>query len=312
MFQVVSICYIAVYNDRGVPAAFHVPKGKVIPFGAMEAALRNSGDEAKFNELLVKSETARVEDGELENICRQLQDLVGAQRPPSSVIEDIDQSMPAGARLIVRSSANVEDLEGMSGAGLYDSIPNVRASEPESFGKAVAQVWASLYTRRAVLSRRVAGVPQKEAAMAVLVQELLSPQLSFVLHTVSPVDKNENIVEAEIASGLGETLASGTRGSPWRIAGNKFDGNSKILAFANFSEELVVQGDGIADGNVTRQTVDYSKKPLSTDAHFRENLGQQLATIGFLLEQKFGAPQDVEGCIVGQKVYIVQARPQPL
>eukprot|EP00250_Pteridium_aquilinum_P016715 c23252_g1_i1 orf=383-3940(-) len=292
--------------------AFHVPKGKVIPFGAMEAALQTSGDAAKFNELLVKAETARMEDGELENICRQLQDLVAAQRPPSSVIKDIAQSMPAGARLIVRSSANVEDLAGMSGAGLYESIPNVRASEPESFGKAIAQVWASLYTRRAILSRRVGGVPQKAASMAVLVQELLSPQLSFVLHTVSPVDRNENIVEAEIASGLGETLASGTRGSPWRIAGNKFDGSTKILAFANFSEELVVQDDGIADGSMKRMTVDYSKKPLSTDANFREEMGQQLATIGFFLEQKFGAPQDVEGCIVGQNIYIVQARPQPL
>ncbi len=31
-----------------------------------------------------------------------------------------------GARLYVRSSANVEDMEGMSGAGLYESVPNVR------------------------------------------------------------------------------------------------------------------------------------------------------------------------------------------
>lgn len=292
--------------------AFYVPAGKAIPFGAMEAALKSSGDETKFRELLSKTETASMEGGELDNICRQLQDLVAAQRPPSSVIKEIDQTMPADARLIVRSSANVEDLEGMSGAGLYESIPNVRASEPENFGKAVAQVWASLYTRRAVLSRRVAGVPQKEAAMAVLVQELLSPQLSFVLHTVSPVDRNENVVEAEIASGLGETLASGTRGSPWRVAGNKFDGSTKVLAFANFSKELVVQSEGSADGNVKHQTVDYSKKSLSTDMDYQETLGQQLATIGFLLEQKFGAPQDVEGCIVGPKIYIVQTRPQPL
>lgn len=292
--------------------AFHVPVGKVIPFGAMEAAIQSSGEEAKFHDLLVKTETAQIENGELDNICRELRNVVAAQRLPTSVIEDICRSMPPNARLIVRSSANVEDLEGMSGAGLYESIPNVRASEPENFGKAVAQVWASLYTRRAILSRRVAGVPQKEATMAVLVQELLSPHLSFVLHTVSPVDRNEKLVEAEIASGLGETLASGTRGSPWRIAGNKFDGSTKTLAFANFSEELVVLNEDLADGNVKRQTVDYSTKPLSTDTEFREKIGQQLATIGFFLEQKFGAPQDVEGCIVGQKIYIVQARPQPL
>ena len=57
----------------------------------------------------------------------------------------------------MRSSANVEDLAGMSGAGLYDSIPNVPAGDAGALGKAVAEVWASLYTRRAVLSRRAAG-----------------------------------------------------------------------------------------------------------------------------------------------------------
>lgn len=305
-------CGMLARLSRETKHAFHVPEGKVIPFGAMEAALQSSGDEAKFKELLSKTETAHIEEGELDGICKQLQELVAAQRPPSSVIENIASTTPENARLIVRSSANVEDLEGMSGAGLYESIPNVRASEPDGFGKAVAQVWASLYTRRAVLSRRVAGVAQKDAAMAVLVQELLSPELSFVLHTVSPVDKDEKVVEAEIASGLGETLASGTRGSPWRIACNKFDGSVRVLAFANFSEELVVRSEGVADGNMKRQIVDYSRKPLSTDAQFRDKLGEQLATIGFLLEQKFGAPQDVEGCVVGQKVYIVQARPQPL
>ena len=59
--------------------------------------------------------------------------------------------------VIVRSTANVEDLAGMSGAGLYDSIPNVALSSPGAFEKALTAVWASLYTRRAVLSRRAAG-----------------------------------------------------------------------------------------------------------------------------------------------------------
>ncbi len=61
------------------------------------------------------------------------------------------------ATLIVRSSANVEDLAGMSGAGLYDSIPNIPAADLEAFGAAVGRVWSSLYTRRAILSRRAAG-----------------------------------------------------------------------------------------------------------------------------------------------------------
>jgi len=118
-------------------------------------------------------------------------------------------------------------------------------------------------------------------------------------------------VEAEIAPGLGETLASGTRGTPWRLSCGKFDGVIKTLAFANFSQELLVLGSGPADGEVIKLTVDYSEKPLTTDPIFRRQLGQRLGTLGLFLERKFGSPQDVEGCVVGNDIFIVQTRPQP-
>ncbi|GAQ78092.1 water dikinase [Klebsormidium nitens] len=300
-----------VKSSSGVPATFKSPTGGLIPFGALEAALDASKSRAKFNELVKKTETAKVEGGELDAVCNELRALIEAQRLPEKVIQRVGKAFSADARLIVRSSANVEDLAGMSGAGLYDSIPNVKASEPEEFAEAVSKVWASLFTRRAVLSRRVAGVPQKEAAMAILVQELLAPSLSFVLHTVSPVDGNRDIVQAEIALGLGETLASGTRGTPWRLAASKSSKTVDTLAFANFSEKLVVAG-GKADGSMTREVADYSKVALTKDAEERIRLGQRLASIGAYLEKSLGAPQDVEGAVVGGDVYIVQSRPQPL
>jgi hypothetical protein len=57
--------------------------------------------------------------------------------------------------------------------------------------------------------------------MAVLIQELLSPSHSFVLHTASPMGNDPATAEFEVAVGLGETLASGKRGSAWRIAVRK-------------------------------------------------------------------------------------------
>ncbi|XP_059650941.1 phosphoglucan, water dikinase, chloroplastic [Cornus florida] len=300
-----------VHSDQGVPASFNVPAGAVLPFGSMELALEQSKSMETFRCLVEQIETAKLEGGELDRLCDQLQELISSLQPPKDTIKNLGRIFPGNARLIVRSSANVEDLAGMSAAGLYESIPNVSPSNPITFGNAVSRVWASLYTRRAVLSRRAAGVPQKEAAMAVLVQEMLSPELSFVLHTLSPVDNDENSVEAEIAPGLGETLASGTRGTPWRLSSGKFDGLVSTLAFANFSKEMVVLGSGPADGEVLHLTVDYSKKPLTLDPIFRRQLGQRLCAVGFFLERKFGCPQDVEGCVVGKEIFIVQTRPQP-
>ena len=60
--------------------------------------------------------------------------------------------------------------------------------------------------------------------MAVLVQQQLSPETSFVLHTASPLDEGSGALYAELAVGLGETLASGTRGSPWRFSVDKASG----------------------------------------------------------------------------------------
>ncbi|OEL21669.1 Phosphoglucan, water dikinase, chloroplastic [Dichanthelium oligosanthes] len=301
-----------VYNDQGIPAAFRVPAGAVIPFGSMEDSLKKSGSLESYTNLIERIEAAQIENGELDSLSSELQAMVSLLSPSKEIIESLKNTFDQNVRLIVRSTANVEDLAGMSAAGLYESIPNVSLSNPSSFGAAVGQVWASLYTRRAVLSRRAAGVPQRDAKMAILVQEMLQPDLSFVLHTVSPSDHDPKLVEAEVAPGLGETLASGTRGTPWRLSCDKFDGRVTTLAFANFSEEMVVLSSGPADGEVVRLTVDYSKKTLSVDATFRSQFGQRLAAIGQYLEQKFGNAQDVEGCLVGKDIFIVQSRPQPL
>jgi hypothetical protein len=58
---------------------------------------------------------------------------------------------------------------------------------------------------------------QDHAVMAVLIQELVAPELSFVLHTAHPLSRDPNLLVAEIAVGHGETLASGMRGTPWRL-----------------------------------------------------------------------------------------------
>lgn len=303
---------MAVHNEQGVPASFKAPAGAAIPFGSMELALEANQSLETYKSYIEQIETAQVADGVLDKLCAELQELICSLKLSKEIIQSIAEIFPSTARLIVRSSANVEDLAGMSAAGLYESIPNVSPSNPTVFDSAVSRVWASLYTRRAVLSRRAAGVSQKKAQMAVLVQEMLSPTLSFVLHTLSPTDNDRNVVEAEIAPGLGETLASGTRGTPWRLSSGKFDGSVKTLAFANFSEEMLVGRAGPADGEVIHLTVDYSKKPLTLDPVYRRQLGQRLCAVGFFLERKFGCPQDVEGCLVGNDVYIVQTRPQPL
>jgi phosphoglucan,water dikinase len=69
-------------------------------------------------------------------------------------------------------------------------------SRPDVVGAAVAEVWASLYTTRAVGSRAAAGVGQRGAAMAVLMQQMLVPEVSFILMTRHPMRDDPNVVGA--------------------------------------------------------------------------------------------------------------------
>ncbi|KAK3238163.1 2,3-dihydroxyphenylpropionate/2,3-dihydroxicinnamic acid 1,2-dioxygenase [Cymbomonas tetramitiformis] len=246
-------------DAAGELARFEAPAGVCVPFGAMEAALEDAGVKERFAELIKVAESASLEGGALDEVCGELRSVVAALRVPQGVCDAVVAQLPESTEsVIVRSSANVEDLQGMSGAGLYDSIPGIDPRNAQEFGAAVAEVWASLYTRRGVLSRRAAAVPQSSASMAVVVQVLLKPDVSFVLHTVSPVDGDATRLYAEVAVGLGETLASGTRGSPWRMSVSKEVPDDVVtLGFANFSEQLV----GLPGGRgVQTRRVDYSSQ----------------------------------------------------
>ena len=68
--------------------------------------------------------------------------------------------------------------------------------------------------------------------MAVLLQEMLPSSLSFVLHTQNPMDRQAGDLIAELAPGMGETLAAGTQGTPWRLSVDKASGKAKPLVLA--------------------------------------------------------------------------------
>jgi phosphoglucan,water dikinase len=50
--------------------------------------------------------------------------------------------------------------------------------------------------------------------------------------------------------------------------------------------------------------------PLSRDLPVAAALGKRLAALARVIEEEFGSPQDIEGAIVGDQVYLVQSRPQ--
>lgn len=291
--------------SRQRDAFFAVPQAVVVPFGVMERALDAVPAVAdKYNKLLLRLAEATGKDFQI--ILASLRDLCNGLPAPEGFVKSVRARFSDGVRVFVRSSANCEDREGGAGAGLYDSVPNVPLGEVID---AVRQVWSSLWTQRAAADRRDAGIPHDKSRMAVIIQEMLVPTYSFVLHTVNPLTRNSDESYVELAVGMGETLASGAvRGSPYRMVCNKKTGKHRMLAFADFSYALAP--DASSSGLVSER-IWYADLGLSNDRSLRERLASRLAKICRSVEEACGGvPQDIEGAVVGEDIFLVQTRPQ--
>lgn len=74
--------------------------------------------------------------------------------------------------VILRSSTNVEDLEGFNGAGLYESksIELSDCSDERKIEATLKYIWASLWNWRGYQERKLFGIKENHVHMAVLVQ----------------------------------------------------------------------------------------------------------------------------------------------
>jgi phosphoglucan,water dikinase len=288
--------------SRSQGAGFRTPPSLAVPFGVMEESLRSApGIEAEYHRLIARLDELTAAD--TAAVTQTLRGLVMRLPVPEQIAEGVALRLNAH-RLMVRSSANCEDLTELAGAGLYDSVANV---SPEGIAGAVRMVWASLWTERAVRSRKQSGIAHEESHMAVLIQEMVTPEYSFVMHTVNPISCHRDEVYVELAVGLGEALASAAvPGSPYRLLCHKTSEETRMLAFASFSD--AIQPD--PSGGTVRRVVQYSDVGLSRDPAFARQLGKRFAAIARFMEGALGRPQDIEGALVGEEVYLVQSRPQ--
>jgi rifampicin phosphotransferase len=197
----------------------------------------------------------------------------------------------------VRSSATAEDLPTASFAGQQDTFLNVVG--PSAIIEHVSRCWASLFTERAVTYRLRNGIDHRQVHMAVVVQQMIIPQVSGVLFTADPVNGNRKIESVDASFGLGEALVSGlVNPDVFKVRGDEIV--QKIVA----SKQLAVEA--LPAGGTRRLAIDPARQaqPALTDAQVVE-----LARLGRRIEAHFGRPQDIEWCLAGDDFHIVQSRP---
>jgi alpha-glucan,water dikinase len=201
----------------------------------------------------------------------------------------------------------------------------------EGMWTCIKKVWASKWNERAYLSRLAVGIPHQHLFMAVLIQEVVNADYSFVIHTANPFSRDRTEIFAEVVPGLGETLVGNYPGRALSFTCKKNDGKPVLRSYpsksiALFGSSIIFRSDsngedladfagaGLYDSVMLekprKKLLDYTKMPLVTDDTFRENLMQHIASIGIAVENLMGVPQDVEGAYCKGKYYVVQTRPQ--
>jgi pyruvate,water dikinase len=227
------------------------------------------------------------------------QAIEGAPVPQdvASAITSRLAGLGAQAAYAVRSSATAEDSPTASFAGQHETYLNVVGEA--AVLRHISRCWASLFTERAVVYRLRNGVDQRDAHMAVVVQQMVLPQAAGILFTADPVSFNRKVSTVEASFGLGEALVSG------RVDPDVYRArDGEVVAKTIAAKRLAIRALPI--GGTAEEAIEPEReqRPALTDAQV-----VQLEQLGRRIEAHFGRPQDIEWCLVDDGFQVVQSRP---
>jgi phosphoenolpyruvate synthase/pyruvate phosphate dikinase len=233
----------------------------------------------------------------LSTEVRRTLEAVAVPDDVASAITSAVARLGAHAAYAVRSSATAEDLPTASFAGQHDTYLNIAGSSP--ILEHVRSCWASLFTERAVTYRLRNGFDHRTIQMAVVVQQMITPDVSGVLFTADPATSNRKIATVESSFGLGEALVAGlVNPDTYHVR----DGHVRDGHVA--TKQLAIHPS--PSGGTQEHTIDPAQQnqPALTDEQVL-----RLVALGRRIEAHFGAPQDIEWCLVDDDFHIVQSRP---
>ncbi|WP_437873490.1 rifamycin-inactivating phosphotransferase [Sorangium sp. So ce363] len=275
-----------------VPAGFCV---------TTEAFQRIMGEAPSIRGLLDRLSLLAVEDRDgIRELSAELRRIIEGTAIPEDVqgaLTQVLSRLGAGDAYAVRSSATAEDLPGASFAGQQDTYLNVLGTQ--AILQHVRRCWASLFTERAVTYRIQHGFDHRKVHMAVVVQKMVFPQAAGIVFTADPVTSNRKVSSIEAGFGLGEALVAGLASADrYKVR------NGQVIEKAIARKTLATRA--LEEGGTEERAIEPERQDgqVLTDAQILrlERLGRQI-------EGHFGHPQDIEWCLVGEELHVVQSRP---
>jgi pyruvate,water dikinase len=297
-----------------INAGFPVPEVFFVSVEAYNKFVEHNELKKKINEIIKKTDFSDVKS--LANASESIKKLILEGEVPKEIRDaviaayrklygapeiDISFIKPLEKPFVsVRSSGVMEDIEGASSAGQYETFLNVKGDE--NVIQNIKKCWASLYTSRVIYYRHKHNQPQ-ESSICVIIQRMVNSEKAGVAFTVDPTNPVEgsNHIVIEGCWGLGETLVQGEV-EPDRYVVEKENG--EILEKHIGEKTLERVRDPMTDVTVKKKVdANRMKEQLLSDYEILA-----LAAYCKKIEQHYGRPQDIEWAFERKKIYILQAR----
>ena len=199
----------------------------------------------------------------------------------------------------VRSSVNVEDGQTSSFAGQFETC--LFRSSLDEICAALKRVWASLFDRRVCEYALHKGIDIAALRVAVVVQHMVDADTAGVTFTANPVTGDVAQMLVSATYGLGEGVVSGVCDSDEFVLGG--DGrivDSKIAE----KKQRYARAEGAAGVALVAVAAADSAAPSLSATQLR-TLWSTCAEIAAARK----APQDIEWCFRGDRLYVLQTRP---
>lgn len=287
-----------------------VPPGFGVPISAYADHLKANGLDAKINAMLAdpKFKASLAERKVLlEKIRKAIQDAPISDSFVTSLTIAWKKLTDAAAEdggsdvgVFVRSSTNAEDLAGFSGAGLYDTVPNVHGIDAVVL--AVKKVWASVWNLAAYEERELYRIDHRQVYGAVLVQVGINATAAGVLVTSHPTDPSDTkTITINAKSGLGIRVVDGKK-VPEMVLYNPWNKSLRVVSRSDEDTMLVFH----PDGGVREVPNPKKNEPILTNARVARLADAATKIKGIFPKDR---PLDIEWVFRGDDLFIVQSRP---
>ncbi|SEN19160.1 phosphoenolpyruvate synthase [Lihuaxuella thermophila] len=279
-------------------AGFPVPPGFCLTTSAYRHFIEASDEMDEWFDLLNQLKPEQLD--EIRSLGQRIRAhllTVPLAEPIQSAIIEAWTKLGKDHAYAVRSSATAEDLPTASFAGQQETYLNVKGEEP--LIEAVKKCWASLFTDRAIIYRANHGFDHRSVFLSVVVQRMVFPDVSGIMFTADPVTGHRHTVSIDAGFGLGEALVSGiVTADLYKVR----DGQIILKQISKKEKGIFPLPDG---GTEIRELVpELQQKQALPDEKILE-----LAELGRRIEKHYGSEQDIEWCLDGDRIYILQSRP---